>query len=351
MSSPSRSSSSPKAHGPSAREQQSERGQRGPKGAEGAPRSGAERSKAAPTQTSVVEVSTQGSIDLDALFRRLHLANARRVWREICRRAEAEDWTYQHLLEVLVAEEIAHRRQTRLGRVCRSAQFPFLKTIDDFDFTFQSSLRLSMLGSYMSADFVTEGRNLVLVGRSGRGKTHLAISLAYRAIQNGFDARFITAAALIDALSSAARGGQLREALHEWVHPSVLVVDEVGYLAYGNDAANLLFHVVNERHLRRRSMIFTTNKAVKAWGRVLHDEDLGDAIVDRILERGTVLRLDGPSVRSRHVSPADLEAPDRAEDQLPSPAGISGTNRPEFPEPASEQELIRWFRAEPSSKL
>jgi hypothetical protein len=151
-------------------------------------------------------------------------------------------------------------------------------------------------------DFVTEGRSLILAGKPGRGKTHLAIAIAYRAIQNGFDARFTTAAALIDDLSAAFRTGELAHALPTYTHPAVLIVDEVGYLTYGTDAANMLFHVVNERHRRHRPMIFTTNKSLKAWGRVLHDEDLAQAIIDRVLERGRLLRLDGPSVRTLHVN-------------------------------------------------
>ena len=90
---------------------------------------------------------------------------------------------------------------------------------------------------------------------SGRGKTHLAIALAYRAIQNGFDAFFTTAAALIDDLSGAFRTGALAQALPTYTHPAVLVVDEVGYLTYGTDAADMLFHVVNECHRRHRPMI------------------------------------------------------------------------------------------------
>ena len=269
------------------------------------------------------------SVDLDAVFKRLHLANARRAWKDICTRAEKEDWTYQHLLEVLFGEEVAHRQQTRLTRKTRDAGFPFLKTVDDYDFTLQSTLRLSMLGTMLSPDFITEGNNLVLHGKPGRGKTHLAIAIAYRAIQLGFEARFVTAAELIDELSAAGSSGRLREVLAGYVQPHVLVVDEVGYLAYGDDAANVLFHVVNERHLKRRSMIFTTNKTLKLWGRVLHDEDLGDAIVDRILERGRVIKLDGPSVRSRHVNQEDLEG----EAQVQPPAEVSGKNRQKFPEP------------------
>ena len=135
-------------------------------------------------------------VDLDLLFKRLHLANARRVWRDMIQRAEKESWSYRDLLAVLVAEEIAQRQQTRLARLSRHAGFPFLKTVDDFDFTYQSTLRLALLGSALSPDFVTEGRCLILRGKPGRGKTHLAVAIAYRAIQNGFDALFTTAAEL-----------------------------------------------------------------------------------------------------------------------------------------------------------
>lgn len=116
--------------------------------------------------------------DLDALFKRLHLANARRVWRQLVERAERESWSYRDFLALLATEEIAHRQQTRLARLTRRAHFPFLKTIDDFNFTYQSSLRLHMLGSALAADFVTEGRSLILAGKPGRGKTHLAIAIA-----------------------------------------------------------------------------------------------------------------------------------------------------------------------------
>ena len=246
-------------------------------------------------------------IDLDRLLKRLHLANARRIWRDlIASRRDRAVVLPPTSSPLCVAEEVAQRTQTRLGRLSRRAQFPFLKTIDEFDFTYQSTVRLALLGSALSPDFVTEGRSLVLLGKPGRGKTHLAVAIAYRAIQNGFDALFVTAAELIDELSAAFRTGRLAEALARYTHPHVLVVDEVGYLTYGTDAANMLFHVVNDRHKRRRSMIFTTNKPLTAWGGVLHDDDLAQAIVDRVLERGRLLHLDGPSMRTKHLGLDDL---------------------------------------------
>ena len=271
---------------------------------------------------------------IDELLKRLALANTRRAWRAFVTQAEKEQWTYEHFLGAVVSEEVAHRHGTRLRRVSAGAHFPFLKTIDEFNFTFQSTVRLAVLGSFLSADFVTEGRSLILSGKSGRGKTHLAIAIAYRAIQNGFDARFVTAAELIDDLSSASRQGSLRSALTAYTRPHVLVCDEVGYLTYGVDAANVLFHVVNDRHLKRRSMIFTTNKPLKTWGRVLHDDDLAEAMIDRILERGRHLTLDGPSMRTnrstltttnplRKVNPAEFPELPRQNFRNPQPTAFA----------------------------
>ena len=107
---------------------------------------------------------------------------------------------------------------------------------------------------------MTDGRSLILHGKTGRGKTHLSVAIAYRAIQHGFDALFTTAAQLIEDLSNAGRKGRLHGALDRYTHPHVLVIDEVGYLTYGPEAPNVLYHVVNDRHLRKRPMVFTTNK-------------------------------------------------------------------------------------------
>ncbi len=276
-------------------------------------------------------------VELDALLRRLHLANMRRVYGSVIVRAEQEQWSYRDFLTLLIAEEVAHRKQTRLQRLTRKARFPYLKTIEDFDFSLQSNLRASLLGSYLGLDFVAEGRSLILHGKTGRGKTHLGVAIGYRAIQNGFETRFITAAHLIEDLSNASRRGQLHTVLESYTHPHVLVVDEVGYLTYGPDAANVLFHVVNDRHLKKRPMVFTTNKSMNEWGRVLHDSDLAAAILDRILERGRWITLDGPSGRTSHL---------KIESTLPEEqdgAGITGKSVPEFPEPTNPTSILRFL--------
>lgn len=265
---------------------------------------------------------------LEPLFRRLNLANTRRIYQEVADRAEKENWSYRDFLAVLLAEEVAHRKQTRLQVFTRKAHFPFFKTIDEFDFSLQASLRQPLFASYLGPDFVTEGRSLILYGKEGRGKTHLAVAIGYRAIQNGFETLCVTAAELIEELSNASKRGQMQEALLTYTRPHVLVIDEIGYLSYGPDAANVLFHVVNHRHLKKRPMIFTTNKPLNEWGKVLHDEDLAAAILDRVLERGRFIQLDGVSGRTRHLKLDEIwPAAERAR--------ISGKSVPEFPEPTS----------------
>lgn len=251
-------------------------------------------------------------IDLDLLLRRLHLPTMRRLYADYAGRAAQEGWSHRDFLALLVAEEVAHRNDTRIAKSCRRAGFPFTKSIEEFDFVFQSSLRRQQLGPYLGPELVSEGRNLILSGKPGRGKTHLAIAIAYRAIQNGFTARFVGASALIDELAEAARLGRLREATAAWALPDVLVIDEIGYLNHADNAANVLFGVVDQRYLDRKPMVFTTNKRLRDWGQVLHDRDLAEVILDRVLERGQHIKLGGLSWRTRHHDPETLglDAPD-----------------------------------------
>jgi len=239
------------------------------------------------------------------MLRRLHLPTVRRLYSELALRAESDGMSYHTYLETLVAEEIAHRAETRVTRAVRKARFPFLRTIDDFTFSFQTALKLQMLGSYLGPELVTEGRSALFSGPSGTGKSHLAIAIAYRAIQHGYEARFVGADALIGELSRAAAKGRLETALEPFLHPHVLVIDELGYLSHAPDAANVLYRVINERYLAQKPMLLTTNKPLAALGDVLHDGDLAEAILDRLLERGVHFTMRGRSYRTRHLAEED----------------------------------------------
>src|SRR5215472_16020723 len=187
--------------------------------------------------TRNIELS-EGQLEIH--FRRMNLAHMRRIYKDVADRAEQESWSYRDFLALLLAEEVARRKQTRLQRCTRSAHFPFFKTIEEFDFSLQTTLRQSLMGSYLGPDFVTEGRSLILCGQTGRGKTHLAVAIGYRAIQNGFETFCTTAAELVEDLSNASNRGRLQESLLTYTRPHVLIIDEVGYLTYGPEAANVM---------------------------------------------------------------------------------------------------------------
>ncbi len=259
-----------------------------------------------PVTTPAPELPPEPPRDLDAMLKRLHLPTVRRLYAELAVRAEAEGMSYRTYLELLIAEEVAHWAETRLRRAVRAAHFPMLRTIEDFNFTFQSALRRQMLGSYLGVELVPEGRNAIFSGPSGTGKTHLVIAIAYRALQHGYEARFVPADVLIGELSHAAALGRLDAALEPYLHPHVLVLDEIGYLAHAADAANVLYRVVNERYLKGKPILVTTNKPLAAWGQVLHDGDLAEAILDRLLERGAHFEMRGRSYRTRHLKGDDV---------------------------------------------
>lgn len=250
---------------------------------------------------------------LEAGLRRLHLPTVRRYYAELERQAAAESWSYPEYLERLVLLEIEHRTETRIARATHKAGFPFLKTLEEFDFTFQKSIQRKALGPYLGPELVSGGRSLILCGPPGVGKTALCIALAYKAIQHGAEARFVTCTDLIQQLTEARSRSQWPTVLARYLEPHVLIIDEVGYLGYGPEAASVLFPVIDQRYLQgNRPVLLTTNKDPQQWGQVLHDPDLSAAILDRLLHRGEVLKLSGRSYRQyRPGQPPPAERPSR----------------------------------------
>ena len=286
------------------------------------------------------------AIDLDRLLRRLHLPTVRRLYADLETRAEKEEMSHRDYLAILIAEEVAHRGETRVRRSVHQARFPFLATIEEFDFTFQSSVRLSLIGSALGPELISEGRTMVLCGPSGTGKTHLAIAIAYKAIQNGGTAVFREANHLIEELSEATRRGTLRQAMEPYLHTDVLVIDELGYLTYPQDAANVLFQVVNQRYLQKKAIVVTTNKPLEKWAGVLHDKDLAEAIIDRVLARGRLIELRGASYRTRHLKNTKDDGAS-LDDRSARVSGISG---PEFQEPTDLDACRRGIGFGPDSR-
>lgn len=201
----------------------------------------------------------------------------------------------------LLSAQITLRNNRRLQAAMRSSRLPAVKTLESFDFSFQPSIKREQIESLHELGFIDRKENVVLLGPPGVGKTHLAISLAIAAAQRGRRVYYGTLIDLIRSLEEAQAAGQLSRRLSVLTHPSLLVVDEIGYLPINHAGAVLFFQLMNRRY-EHASTIMTSNKGFEEWGEVLGDDVMAAALIDRVLHHCHLVNIRGNSYRMREHS-------------------------------------------------
>jgi DNA replication protein DnaC len=230
----------------------------------------------------------------------LGLAVARAHLDSAAQRAAAEGWSYTHFLGYLLDGELTERHRRRVELNLQFAKFPAVKRLDQFDLTAQPGLDRRVIDELASGRFLSEGRNVVLLGPPGVGKTHLAIGLGVRTAELGHRVYFTTAMDLAVKLTRAVDGNRLHRELKALVQPKLLVIDEVGYLTLDGVQASLIFQVICQRYQKGQSLVLTSNKPFGEWGQVFADDAvLASAALDRLLHRSTVVNIRGESYRLR----------------------------------------------------
>ena len=214
-------------------------------------------------------------------------------------RARAESWTHEEFLAACLQREVAARESHGGEARIRSARFPARKALEDFDFDHQRSLKREVIAHLGTLDFVTAKENVVFLGPPGTGKTHLSIGLGIRACQAGHRVAFATAAEWVARLADAHATGRLHDELIKLARIPVLVVDEVGYIPFEPEAANLFFQLVSSRY-ERASLIVTSNKPFGRWGEVFGDDVVAAAMIDRLVHHAEVISLKGDSYRLKN---------------------------------------------------
>ena len=250
------------------------------------------------TARKTPKTSDQLGSRLAWLTRALKTPTIARVWQDLADQARDLAWSHEEYLAAVLERQVADRESAGTTMRVRTAHFPAVKTLEDFNLDHLPSLRKDVLAHLATATFVPRCENVVLLGPPGLGKTHLAIGLGIKAAQAGCSVLFDTATAWVERLARAHAAGQLPAELKKIRRYRLVIVDEVGYIPFDTDAANLFFQLVAARY-ETGSILVTSNLPFGRWGEVFGDETVAAAMIDRLVHHAEVLTLAGDSYRTR----------------------------------------------------
>jgi DNA replication protein DnaC len=244
-------------------------------------------------------------MELTTLLTKMRMEHLGAQLDAVCEQAAQRDWDFKTFLAQVLETEWNGRHQRGIEVRLKLARFPWIKTLEQFDFEFQPSIDRKQVRELAGLAFVERAHNVVLLGPPGVGKSHLAIALGVKAVEAGYSVLFQTLETLMTRLTRARHENRLERTLQQLVYPKVLILDEVGYLPLSREEASLFFRLLARRY-ERASLILTSNKGFLDWGEIFNDQVLATAILDRLLHHATTLNIKGESYRLREKRKAGL---------------------------------------------
>lgn len=206
--------------------------------------------------------------------------------------------SFSEALEELIEIEKANNQLRAINACVKTANFPFLKTMDDFDFSFQPGINRKQIQEFLSLGFIERQENILFVGSSGVGKTHLATAIGIECARNRYSTYFVSFENLVSQLKRALLENRLEARMKFFSRYKVLIIDELGYMPIDSDSANLFFQLIAKRYEKHCTLI-TTNSPFSKWGEIFGSPTLANAVLDRLLHHSSVISIKGPSYRLR----------------------------------------------------
>jgi DNA replication protein DnaC len=232
------------------------------------------------------------------LTRVLRIPTVAACWEQLADQARDQNWSHEEYLAALLARQVADRESAGNTMRIRTAHFPAVKTLEEFNLDHLPSLRRDLLAHLATGTFVSKAENVILLGPPGIGKTHLAVGLGIKAAQTGHSVLFDTASNWINRLAAAHHAGGLEAELKKIRRYRLIIIDEVGYIPFDQDAANLFFQLIASRY-EQASVMVTSNLPFGRWGETFSDDVVAAAMIDRLVHHAEVLTLSGDSYRTR----------------------------------------------------
>jgi len=235
-------------------------------------------------------------VALQANLKALSLANVARNVEVLLRQAKEGGMGCEEFLLELTEAELQARAESRLHRRIKESKFGLLKPVETFDFEAVPELDIKLFRSLLEASYIPERRNVIFLGRSGTGKTHMATALGIEACRRNYRTRFITCYGLVNELVEARQEGALQRLIQRYVRYDLLILDELGYIPFSKEGSELLFQVLAERH-EKGSVIITTNLGFADWTQVFGDPTMTAALLDRLTHKAHIIQCSWQSER------------------------------------------------------
>ena len=265
----------------------------------------------------------------------LKLTTILRQYPSLMRQAKENGSSYEEFLLSLTEEELRVRSENRLKRRIKEARFPLLKTLESFDFEAAPGLDTRLIQDLVRGEYMNERRNVIFIGKSGAGKTHLSISLGVEACRRGIRTRFVTGCSLANELIESRTEKLLSRTISKYARYSLLILDELGYVPFSKEGAQLLFQVLAQRH-EKSSVIITSNLGFADWTQIFGDQTLTAALLDRLTHKAHIITCNWESYRLRQtLKKQGFCSPKKAQKgstESGNETGLSGESDPEAKE-------------------